>query len=401
MQVFTDAFRLDLWGTRRERSGWSWSLLTPLAQQAVGARLPQPLPFSSRYPATAYWANGAGVYASKADYERAANDVRFTAPYPLSQTSAASRLARAYGALLVGRVKDHFTPNQASSLEHAKRIGLEALAFVLDTLLIAVPGKVKFPGRALLFKVMFAKQLAVDLPLNLVQSKWEEVAETLVDFFETVLEMQASRKAGRLLKSRIDKLNQTLLPGRVAEDSKAVSALERLHGMLPQALRGLDADTLSAVLSRSGVEKPALDAMWQGKAGMDMALAASAATALGRVLIGRTPSLLQTPHYTQLPEAVEWPVVGWLASRLETRIAVMDVEGHSLRVFEPEGGGQAARNVELVRHDPWHYGMADENGNGERADSLFYFARLQLAAGQPHGKRDRAAAALREEAAEH
>jgi hypothetical protein len=400
MQVFTQAFRQDLWSTRRNRAGWSWSLLTPSAQLAVSIRLPQPLPPSPRYPATAYWAQGAGVYASKADYERASNDVRFTAPYPLTRSSVVDRLAEVYAALLAGRVKDHFTPNQASSLEHAKRIGLEVLAFVLDTVLIAVPGNVKFPGRALLFKAMFAKQLAIDLPLSVVQSKWDEAAEVMVDLFETVLEMQAGRKAGLLVKSRIDKLNRVLLPGRAPGADVPVSALQRLRSMLPPELRGLDDAALSAVLHQARVGKPALDAMWQGKAEMDMGLAASADKAVSRELIARTALLLETPRYTQLPETVEWPVVGWLANRLDTRISVEDAQGTSLRIFEPQTRGQATRDVVLIRHGDWHYGMNEENSDGAMADSLFHFVQAPPASKEGSDNRGTAAIALREEVAE-
>lgn len=400
MQVFTQAFRQDLWDTVHNRAGWSWSLLTPSAQLAVSARIPQRLPHSARYPSTAYWAPDAGVYASKADYERATSDVHFTAPFPLSRSSVVDRLAGVYAALLVGRVKDHFTPNQASSLEHTKRIGLEMLAFVLDTVLIAVPGNVKFPGRALLFKAMFAKQLAIDLPLSLVQSKWDEAAEVMVDFFETVLEMQAGRKAGRLMKSRIDTLNQALLPGRAAGAHVPVSALQRLRSMLPPALRGLDDASLSAMLHQAGIGKPALDAMWQGKTEMDMGLAASAAQTISRALVARTALLLRTPGYTQLPVAVEWPVVGCLARRLDIRISIEDAEGTSIKVFEPETRGQATRDVVLIRHGDWHYGMAEENRDGAMADSLFHFVQLPPASSEAIDNRGAVATALRREVAE-
>ncbi|GHS80160.1 hypothetical protein PAGU2196_09940 [Pseudomonas sp. PAGU 2196] len=410
MQVFSEAFRRDLWGTRRERSGWSWSLLTPSAQRAVGAKMPQPLANSTAYPASAYWAHGAGVYASKADYDRGASGVRFTAPYPLSQSTVTGRLASAYGALLVGRVKEHFTPNQSSSLEHAQRIGAEVLAFVLDVILIAVPGDVKFPGRALLFKAMFAKQLAIDLPQNLVQSKWDEAAETLVDFFETVLEMQLLRKAGTLVRSRLDKLNRTLLPGRTfpsadtgAVGAPPVTAVQRLRSMLPPTLHGLSDDAMATLLRHAGTSKQALNAMWRGKAPMDMALAAAASEAMNRELIGQTASLLATPQYTQLPEAVEWPVVGWLAHSLNVRISVEDTDGHSLRVFEPERGaadgeGAARREVVLTRHDRWHYGSGQENGNGETADSLFLYVQAPTRAGLVVDNRGELAARLKHDA---
>jgi hypothetical protein len=411
MQVFTEAFRRDLWGTRRERSGWSWSLLTPSAQRTVSAKLPQPLATSTAYPASAYWAHGAGVYASKADYDRGASGVRFTAPYPLSRDTVTGRLASAYGALLVGRVKEHFTPNQSSSLEHAQRIGAEVLAFVLDVILIAVPGDVKFPGRALLFKAMFAKQLAIDLPQNLVQSKWDEAAETLVDFFETVLEMQLLRKAGTLVRSRLDKLNRTLLPGRTVSTADTggvgvtpVTAVQRLRSMLPSTLHGLSDDAVATVLRHAGVSKQALNAMWRGKAPMDMALAAAASAAMSRELIGQTALLMATPRYTQLPEAVEWPVVGWLAHSLNVRISVEDADGRSLRVFEPERGtaegeGAARREVVLTRHDRWHYGTGQENGNGETADSLFFYVQAPTRPGQVVDNRDEVATRLKHDAA--
>ncbi|WEL57346.1 hypothetical protein PZ739_09375 [Pseudomonas kermanshahensis] len=411
MQVFTEAFRRDLWGTRRERSGWSWSLLTPSAQRTVSARMPQPLASSTVFPAGAYWAHGAGVYVSKADYDRGASGVRFTAPYPLSQATVTGRLASAYGALLVGRVKEHFTPNQSSSLEHAQRIGAEVLAFVLDVLLIAVPGDVKFPGRALLFKAMFAKQLAIDLPQNLVQSKWDEAAETLVDFFETVLEMQLLRKAGTLVRSRLDKLNRTLLPGRTFPSADAgagglpsVTPVQRLRSMLPSTLQGLSDDAVATLLRHAGASKQALDAMWRGKAPMDMALAAAASAAISRELIGQTASLLATPHYTQLPEAVEWPVVGWLAQRLNARISVEDADGRSLRVFEPErgpaeGAGASRRDVVLTRHDRWHYGSGQKNGSGETADSLFFHVQAPTRPGQIVDNRSEVATRLRQDAA--
>lgn len=411
MQVFTRAFRRDLWATRRGRSGWSWSLLAPSAQQTVSARMPQPLAHRNGYPATAYWAQGAGVYASKADYDRGANDVRFTAPFPLSQTSVASRLASTYAALLVGQVKEHFTPNQSSSLEHAQRIGAEALAFILDVILIAVPGEVKFPGRALLFKAMFAKQLAVDLPQSLVQAKWDEAAEVLVDFFETVLEMQLLRKAGRLVRARLDELNRTFLPERVLPSAEAgsasvppVTAALRLRSMLPPAFQALDDEAMTLLLSHAGVGNKALNAMWRGKAPMDMALAAAASEAMSRELTGQTALLLGSSRYTQLPEAVEWPVVAWLAQSLAIRIAVEDADGRSLRVFEPEraasdGEGTARREVVLTRYDRWHYGIDQENGNGETADSLFFYVQAPTGPAQFTDKRGEVAMRLKDDAA--
>ena len=408
MQVFTDAFRSDLWNTRRERSGWSWSLLTPSAQQAVNARLPQPLPVSNTYPSHAYWAHGAGVYASKEAYDRGAADVRFIAPYPLTRTAVAQRLAGAYTALLVERVKAHFTPNEQSSLASVKRIELEALAFVLDVILTPVPSVVKFPGRALLFKALFIKQLAVDLPLNLVESKWSDVAQTLVDFFETVVEMGAVRTAGKLLKSRLAPLNRVLLPKRSPGESEPDvhpdEPAMRLRSMLPPVLQALDDSALALILRQAGTSKQALNAMARGKADMDMSLAAAASHAMSRALSAQTLQLLGTERYTALPESVEWPVVAWLAHSLDIRIKVEDTAGHSLRTFEPESGafdasGMAKRERALIRHDRWRYGTAQENGNGEIADSLFFHVQEPASSRDGVDHRDRAAQRLREDTA--
>lgn len=411
MQVFARAFRGDLWATRRGCSGWSWLLLTPSARQTVSGRMPQPLPHRDNYPVTAYWAHGAGVYASKADYERGASSVRFTAPFPLSQTPVTGKLASAYAALLAGQVKEHFTPNQSSSLDHALRIGAEGLAFILDVILIAVPGKVKFPGRALLFKAMLAKQLAVDLPQSLVQSKWDEAAETLVDFFETVLEMQLLRKAGRLVRSRLDELNRTLLPERMHPSYEAggvsvppITASQAVRSMLPPVFQTLDDKVMSTLLSHAGIGEKALNAMWRGKAPMDMALAAAASEVMSRELAGQTALLLASPRYMQLPETVEWPVVAWLSHSLSIRISIEDADGRPLRVFEPErsalgGEGAVRREVVLTRHDRWHYGTAQENGNGETGNSLFFYVQAPIRVEQFADKRGEHALRLKQEAA--
>lgn len=277
--------------------------------------------------------------------------------------------------------------------------------------MIAVPGKVKFPGRALLFKVMFAKQLAVDLPQSLVQSKWDEAAEVLVDFFETVLEMQLLGKAGRLVRSRLDQLNRALLPGRarpsVEPDGVSVSsatAALRLRSMLPPALQTLGDESMALLLSHARVGNKALNAMWQGKAPMDMALAAAASEVMTRELTGQTVSLLGGPRYRQLPETVEWPVVAWLAQRLDIRLSVEDAEGHPLRVFEPEGAtadGQSAvrREVVLTRHGRWHYGTGQDNRNDETVDSLFFYVQEPSGPAQLSDRRGEVAARLKEDAA--
>lgn len=399
--VFIEAFRANLWGTRLQRDGWSWSLLGPAAQQAVNAKLPQPLPHqpSKSRPATAYW-TGRGVYASKADHDRKASEVNLTAPYAVRQSTAVhalevtrpswrpafiTALATTRRAFLANQVKEQFTPNQHSSLAHALRIGSEFVAFVLDVLLIAVPGKVKLPGRAFLFKVMFLKQLAIDLPTSLVQSKWDEAGEVLIDFFETVLEMGATRKAGSLARSRLNKLSRALLPAQQGDTGHASGAPIQpettLRGMLPPVLQALKDSELSDVLRQSGVSASELSAMKANQAPMSMELAVEASLAMNRVLRAQVKLMLDTPRYRELPSRVEWPVVGLLSHHLDICITVLGPDGRSLRRFEPVSGnvvpGSARQKPEVVltRFGAWHFSANTENQNGAISNSLFYYVQ--------------------------
>ncbi|WP_296267632.1 hypothetical protein [Pseudomonas sp. UBA6562] len=370
MEVFGAALREDLWEGRAQREGWAWWLLSPAARDAVAARMPQPLPAANQYPAQAYWAPG-GVYASREAYERRAHGVRLTAPYPLHRRSVAQAWADAHVTWLVRRVKERFIANQDSSLAHVQRIGAQWLSMVLDVLLIPVPGHVRFPGRALLFKALFAKQLAVDLPLDLVQARWAEAGATLVDFFETVLEMQASRKAGRLLKARIDTLSRQFARGRLPDPdpTSSVPAPHPLRPLLPVSLAGLNDALLQQALDRANVELRALKAMHQGKAAMDMALVAAVGEVRNRLWGEQTLTLLATEQYTHLPEPVEWVVVACLASSLRMRIAVHDRSGAPLREFEtPEGQVAQAR---LIRHGRWQYAPSTDESPQIAIDSLF------------------------------
>lgn len=399
---FMEAFRGDLWLTRQRRDGWSWSLLGPAAQQAVMAKLPQPLPDqpAKNRPATAHW-TAQGVYASKADYDRKASEVNLTVPYAIRQSTAIhalevarptwrppfiSMLAHSRRAFIASQVKEHFTPNQQSSLTHALRIGSEYVSFVLDVLLIAVPGKVKLPGRALLFKAMLLKQLAIDLPSSVVKSKWDEAGEVLVDFFETVLEMGATRKAGALVRSRLDKLNRALLPERHGNtghstDIPLTEPGPILRGMLPPALQVLKDADLSEILRQSAVSGPELSAMRTEQAPMRMELAVEASLAMNRVLRAQATLTLGTPRYRELPSSVEWPVVGLLSQHLDICITVQGPDGVSLRRFEPASGtlvpdGAAGKpEVVLTRYGNWHFSEGSENHNGAISNSLFYYVQ--------------------------
>lgn len=365
IEVFIGLFRVDLWNTRRQQSGWSWSLLGPLARRAASAKLAQELPYRERQPATAYWASGDGVYASEAQYQRKANDVRFSAPFLIDQVAFTRMLAYARRSFIAGQFKERFTPNQDSTLEHARRISTQALELVLDTVLIAVPGKVKFPGRALLFKAMFTKQLTIDLPYSALQSKWEEVGEVLVEFFETVLEMGATRKAGALAKARLDELARHFPAPPSATGQPAVAPAsqlpQRLRDMLPSTLHTLDDASLRDLAQRAGVQAPALEAMWLGQADMDMALAAAASEAFNQVLRRQASALLATPKHVELAPQIEWPVVAWLAQHLDIGITVQGEDGAPLRTFEPLSGmtladsGVRKRDVALRRLGPWYY----------------------------------------------
>ncbi|RWU19067.1 hypothetical protein DM813_22380 [Pseudomonas alkylphenolica] len=426
VDVFMEAFRGDLWLTRQRRDGWSWSLLGPAAQQAVMAKLPQPLPDqpAKNRPATAHW-TAQGVYASKADYDRKASEVNLTVPYAIRQSTAIhalevarptwrppfiSMLAHSRRAFIASQVKEHFTPNQQSSLTHALRIGSEYVSFVLDVLLIAVPGKVKFPGRALLFKAMLLKQLAIDLPTSVVKSKWDEAGEALVDFFETVLEMGATRKAGTLARSRLDKLNRALLPDRHGDtghstDIPLTEPALMLRGMLPPALQVLKDADLSEILRQSAVSAAELSAMRTAQAPMRMELAVEASLAMNRVLRAQATLTLGTPRYRELPSTVEWPIVGLLSQHLDICITVQGPDGMSLRRFEPASGslmpGSAAGKPEMVltRYGNWHFSEGSENRNGAISNSLFYYVQPAPAGARP-GDRVAQTDRLRETVAE-
>lgn len=424
--VFIETFRGDLWSTRQRRDGWSWSLLGPAAQRTVHAKLPQPLPQQSAKdrPVMAHW-TGQGVYASKSDYERKASEVRLTVPYAIRQSILAhalevprptwksaftALLANTRRAFIASQVKEHFTPNLQSSLTHALRIGSEIVAFVLDVLLIAVPGKVKFPGRALLFKVMFLKQLAIDLPTSVAKSKWDEAGEVLVDFFETVLEMGATRKAGMLARSRLDKLNRALLPDRHSgighsTDIALTQPVPILRSMLPPVLKVLKDADLSEILRQSGVSGSELGAMRADRTPMSMALAVEASLAMNRVLLAQAKLTLATPRYRELPVSVEWPVVGLLSHHLDICITVLGPDGVSLRRFEPVSGnlvaGSAQRKPEvmLTRYGAWHFSAGIENRNGAISNSLFYYVQPAPESTRP-GVRTEQADRLKEVAAE-
>lgn len=386
--VFIEAFRNNLWRTRQSLDGWSWSLLGPAAQKAVQAKLPQPLPYqpSKQRPATAFW-TAQGVYRSKAEYDRNASGVQLTAPYIIRQDSTfVSLLGQTRRAHVASKIKEHFTPNQESSLAHAFRMGSEFVAFALDVLLIAVPGKVKLPGRALLFKAMFLKQLAVDLPTSVLKSKWDEAGEVLVEFFETVLEMGTTRKAAKLTKSRLDQLSRALLPGQsgnagLSPDAPAAQPASTLRNMLPPALQGLKDGELSEMLRQAGVSIPALSTMRAGKAPMAMELAVEASQAMNRVLLDQTKQRLDTSRYSELPTCVEWPVVGLLSHHLDICITVSGPDGSSLRRFEPvsgsllPGGNQRKPEVELTRHGAWHFSEGVANQQGVIANSLFHYVQ--------------------------
>ncbi|WP_312932864.1 hypothetical protein, partial [Pseudomonas sp.] len=400
LQVFGEAFRADLWNTRAQREGWAWALLSPAAQQAVAARLPQPLPAANHYPPTVHWVPGAGAYVSRADYDRQASDVRFTAPYPLLRQSVALAWAQAHTQLMVRRIKQRFTPNADSSLAHAQRIGAQWLTTVLDVILIAVPGEVRFPGRGLLFKALFAKQLAVDLPLNLVQAKWAQVGETLVDFFETVLEMQAFRKAGKLHRSQLERVAGILTPvgGHGPVPDVPMNAAQHLRLLLPASLRHLDDALLDTLLQRASVDTPALIAMHQGKADMDMTLVAALSEARNRYWVEHAPALLASDDYTRLPESVEWAVLACLSDALHLRISVSDSLGMPLREFV---GGEGERStVMLVRHAGWTYRTGSGPVTDALADSLFVKIHRQRHPDSPAAEHSRLARDLRITSAE-
>ncbi len=376
LQVFGNALRQNLWNTRRWRNGWSWSLLSPAAQQAVTMRMPQPLPAANQYPADAYWVSGYGAYLNQADYQRYASEVRLTAPLPLTRSSVAQHWASAHVQLMSSRVAQRFTPNQGSTVDHALRIGTQWLATTLDVLLIAVPGQVRFPGRALLFKALFAKQLAVDLPLSAVQAKWQDVGQSLLDFFETVLEMQAGRKAGKLLRSRLGTVSRLLGETPVGADpeNRTLTAAQRLREMLPAALRSLDDAALTSLMQRAGVDEGRLERFWKGQVALDMGLAAAASEALDQRLMQLTLAHLAQPSYTQLPPAVEWPLLGWLAESQQLRIEVADEQGRPLRAFAPEqapaGSDSAALpELRLSRHGRWRY--RSQSSSEDTLDSPF------------------------------
>lgn len=391
MQRFGTAFRDDLWNSRAQRDGWSWQLLSPTAQQAVIGRLPQPLPSAQRYPATAYWVAGDGAYSSRADYERRATEVRLTAPFPLVRRSVAHAWAQAHVTLLVRRVKERFTPNQDTSLAHAQRIGAEWLTTALDVILIAVPGKVRFPGRALLFKALFTRQLALDLPLSLVQARWEEAGEILVDFLETVVEMQALRKAGTLVRARIDTLSETFLGERPAPAALAQAHLQ-LRSMMPAPLRGLSDAALLDLLRNAGTDARTLTAMHQGKARMDMALVAAVSETRIRHWVDQTPNLLSSDEYTRLPEAVEWAVVACLSATLNVQITVTDPAGAALRSFDAQA---AMASVDLIRLGHWQYVGHKPDAEQVTVDSLFFHAQPGAQSGAVPGDQRARARALR------
>ncbi|MBH3426517.1 hypothetical protein [Pseudomonas alkylphenolica] len=407
--VFIKAFRSNLWGTRQSLDGWSWKLLGPAAQKAVMAKLPQPLPHqpSKDRPATAYW-TAQGVYVSKTDYDRKASGVKVTVPYSIRPDSTfAALLGKTRRAHLAAKIKEQFTPNQQSSVAHALRLGSEFVSFVLDVLLIAVPGKVKLPGRALLFKAMFLKQLAVDLPSSVLAKKWNEAGEALTEFFETVLEMGATRKAAKLTKVRLDQLSQALLPGKYGNtgqppDAPLPAPAPMLRSMLPPALQGLEDGKLSEMFRQSGVSSPELRAMKSGQVPMGMELAVEASQAMNRVLLAQAKQSLDTSGYSELPTSVEWPVVGLLSHHLDVCITVLGPDGSSLRRFEPvsgsliPGGNQTKPEVKLTRYSAWHFGEGTANQQGVIANSLFHYVQP---AGAHKGSRSEQAIRLKEETA--
>ncbi|WP_434771196.1 hypothetical protein [Pseudomonas entomophila] len=401
LEMFGNALRENLWSSRGKRDGWAWFLLSPAAQHAVVAQLPQPLPAADRYPVEAYWAPSGGVYASRADYERRASTVRLTAAYPLRRRSVAQAWAQAHVTLLVQRVKERFIANQDSSLAHAQRIGTEWLSTALDVLLIAVPGKVRFPGRALLFKALFVKQLAVDLPLDLLEARWSEAGATLVDFFEIVLEMQVARKAGKLLKSQIDTLSGAFASGRAPTFGQnfPVEAPQQLRHLLPVSLRTLDDAMLMEILQRANVEAGTLKALYRGKAVMDMALAAAVSEARNQLWVDQTLALLDTDMYIRLPEPVEWAVVACLAWSLRMRIAVVDQNGTQLRDFEAQD--HVVAQAMLVRHGRWQYAPTRSDSQQASFDSLFLHLHAQAYPNVVLVNRVRMAQELRRTIAEH
>ncbi|WP_236235658.1 hypothetical protein [Pseudomonas faucium] len=395
-QVFAKALRSNLWETRQQLDGWAWSLLGPAATRAVQAKLPQPLPYQPHkgLPATAFW-SGQGVYASKAEYDRQASEVRLTVPYNIRQSvtlhplqgavptlgsAFVNVLARSRRAFMASQVKERFTPNEQSSLAHAKRIGGEYLEFVLDVLLIAVPGKVRFPGRTLLFQAMFIKQLAIDLPRSVLSSKWHEAGEVLVEFFETVLEMGTARKAAKMVRSRLDKLSDALMQGQPSQPPLSTEPEQLLRSMLPPALAQLNDSQLSQIIQRANANGPALTAMREGRIAFDMVLALQASLAMNQSMRAQASSKLGTSTYRQLPERVEWPIVAMLSHHLNTGITLLRPDGAPLRRFEPIRGvsgpnaGPLVKDTMLTRFAAWQYSVGDENRNDVVANSLFHYA---------------------------